>query len=404
MTDLTLGNAQPVEAVDPPVRSDVGVARFFLMHVLAIVLPITAGVILYGWRALAAIGLVVASMLVSLLVWKKIGRRGRRMNLPYSIWLSVLLAVMLPAHLATSSYPSAPAPHVWAILAGAGLSLTILMWLFGGAGSGRVHPALVIYLLLVVLFQSFLEPHFVLQRGRIGTGDILNVPTAESLEAREAAVRKEAWTKFQWAEGGDAIYAEPASSKLVSYTTGSEPPDRAALSLEELIRDKMPPLEDLIVGGQPAAIGLGSCVAVIMGGLYLLYRGLIDYRIPLFMCLAAYASFLLLPIPVTITERSRHWQSLVLSKLSVGWPTAITFVNYELMAGPILFTAFFIATSAEVRPMTRRGRTIFAILVGILAAALQLYLDVSYGAYLALLIVSLITPLLDWWFRPKPLV
>jgi hypothetical protein len=33
-----------------------------------------------------------------------------------------------------------------------------------------------------------------------------------------------------------------------------------------------------------------------------------------------------------------------------------------------------------------------------------LYLSVSYGAYLALLLASPLTPLLDRWFRPRPLV
>ena len=44
------------------------------------------------------------------------------------------------------------------------------------------------------------------------------------------------------------------------------------------------------------------------------------------------------------------------------------------------------------------------MLIGAAAAALQLYLDVSYGAYLALLIVGLLTPLLDRAFKTRPLV
>ncbi len=418
MTEAGIPNLMPVRAVDPPLRGEVGVGRFYFMHILALVLPLTAGIILYGWRAALAIGLVVGSALIGMAIWAMLGKRGRRINIAHGFWLAMLLAVMLPAHLATGTYPSSPASHDWAVLAGAGLALAVVLWLFGGIGSGRVHTVLVIYLLLVILFQNLLVPHFVLQRARVGVGDVLNVPTPASLAGREAAVRKEPWSAFPTAEGGDAYYTDPASERLVSFTTGTEAPDRAALSLEELIRDKMPPLEDLIVGGQPAPIGMGSAIAVIMGGLYLLYRGLIDYRVPLIICIAAYLAFLLLPIPVTITEHARTWRSLIIPHPGgggltgalgrgaggVGWATAITFVNYELMAGPLLFTAFFLATSPGVRPITRRGRTIYAILIGVVAAALQLYLDVSYGAYLALLVVSLITPMLDSSFRPKPLV
>src|SRR6185369_2821941 len=180
-------------------------------------------------------------------------------------------------------------------------------------------------------------------------------------------------------------------------------PARAALSLEELIRDTMPPLEDLIVGGAPAPLGLGSAVANIMGGLFLLYRGLSDFRVPLLVCLAAIGAFLVLPIPVAVTESVRHWRPLGLHA-GVGWPVAITFISYELMAGPLLFVAFYLASTPGVRPLTRRGRAVFAILIGASTAALQLYLDVSYGAYLALLIIGLFTPVLDRIFRPRALV
>jgi electron transport complex protein RnfD len=83
---------------------------------------------------------------------------------------------------------------------------------------------------------------------------------------------------------------------------------------------------------------------------------------------------------------------------------AITFVNYELMAGPLLFMAFFLATSSSIRPMAGRARVLYALLIGIAAAALQLYVSVQIGAYVALLLVSLLTPLLDRVFRPRTLV
>jgi Na+-translocating ferredoxin:NAD+ oxidoreductase RnfD subunit len=54
--------------------------------------------------------------------------------------------------------------------------------------------------------------------------------------------------------------------------------------------------------------------------------------------------------------------------------------------------------------MTRRARTIFAPLIGLLAAIFQLYASVSIGPYLALLAASLLTPWLDRPFRPRTLV
>jgi hypothetical protein len=54
--------------------------------------------------------------------------------------------------------------------------------------------------------------------------------------------------------------------------------------------------------------------------------------------------------------------------------------------------------------MTRRARTLYALLIGILAAVFQLYVSVSIGPYLALLAVSLATPTLDKLFPPRTLV
>ncbi|MDB5171685.1 MAG: RnfD, RnfE family, partial [Phycisphaerales bacterium] len=82
----------------------------------------------------------------------------------------------------------------------------------------------------------------------------------------------------------------------------------------------------------------------------------------------------------------------------------ITFANYEVMASPVLFMAFFLATSPSIRPMARRARVIYAVLAGGFSAALQLYLGVAFGPYLALLLASLFTPALDKVFRPRAMV
>src|SRR5205085_3624409 len=134
----------------------------------------------------------------------------------------------------------------------------------------------------------------------------------------------EAWNSVAQVPGYDSVRSEPASQRLTFYTTGLEPPEGAFLSLEALLRDRMPPLEDLIIGGAPAAIGTGCAIAVIIGGLFLLYRGMIDYRIPLLILTSAYLALLVLPIPIVIRAASRDWKWLAIRDPSVGWPLALT--------------------------------------------------------------------------------
>jgi Na+-translocating ferredoxin:NAD+ oxidoreductase RnfD subunit len=109
-------------------------------------------------------------------------------------------------------------------------------------------------------------------------------------------------------------------------------------------------------------------------------------------------------VPTVIREGGPHFRWLPLREPDVRWETALTFVNYELMAGPILFMAFFLATAPSLRPLDRRARALYACLVGVLCAVAQLYASVSFGPYLALLLASLATRTVDRWFKPRPLV
>jgi Na+-translocating ferredoxin:NAD+ oxidoreductase RnfD subunit len=305
---------------------------------------------------------------------------------------------MLPASFARGEPSRVP----WALPAAGGAFVVIFLWLLGGVGAARVHPALVTFLLLVGLFYGMLIPHWVLQRGRAFVGDLWNAGPAG---AEPAGAEPWVLRPRQPAGGPDAYWTEPAGQRLILYTSGEARANGDVLMLPGLIRDQMPPLEDLVVGGHPGPIGASSAIAVIIGGLFLLYRGVIGWRVPLLICLSAYVALLVLPVPVTITDVGPHFLWLPLRDPRVQWVTAVTFVHYELMASPLLFMAFFIATAPTARPMTRRAQTLYAVAIGAGSAAAQLYLSVSFGPYLVLLVVAaLLTPLLDRLFRPKPLV
>ena len=376
-------------------------------------LPIVAGLMLYGFRALLLIGVVIASAALALPVWKRIGSRGAQLRTSHTLWLALLLALMLPVHLMTSEPPFENVPGAqWAILAGAGALVVMFSWLLGGVGSGRIHPVLIAYLFLVVVFKQTLIPHWVLHKDRLFVGDVAKSERAELAIASSVANASTSWVNIQSSAGMDGIYADPVSEKLFQYTSGRQRAAGSYISIDGLLRDEMPPLEDLILGGQPGPIGAASAIAVIVGGLFLLYHGVIDFRIPLLIYLTAFIALLVLPMPAIVREiasggQNAHvnWRWLAMRDTErIGAARAITFANYEIMAGPLLFMAFFLATAPAVRPMARRARAIYGVLIGLLAAIAQLYISVSFGPYLALLVVSLVTPTCDKLFRPRPLV
>jgi electron transport complex protein RnfD len=361
------------------------------MNILATVFPISAGLMLYGWRALGVMSTVVVGALIASIVWKRIGRRGAQLRYDHIIGFSLLLALMLPAHLFSR--------ELWPILPAGSILLVVFTWLLGGVGSGRVHPVLASFLVLMVFFQDSLQPTYVLRWQSAFLGDVLNATPLEPSTRFTVP-----WIARNVPDPFDATKSTPPATQLETFTGGRLVPERDWTSLEALLRDRMPPLEDLMLGGQPAPIGLSSAVAVIIGGLFLLYRGLIDFRVPLIATAVAFACFLILPVPLVITESSQQWSWFIGASPNVGWAVALTFANYELLATPLLFTVFFLATAPAVRPLVRRARVIYAIMLAVLASALQLYVSANVGAYLALLAVSLLAPLLDRLFRPRTLV
>jgi Na+-translocating ferredoxin:NAD+ oxidoreductase RnfD subunit len=381
------------------------------MQASAALFPLAAGFVVFGWRAVCAVLVVLLSALGAARLWSGAGSRGNALRYDHVLWQALLLSLTLPAHLFALRNPITPGgAALWPILPAAGIMLVALIWLLGGAGSERISPVIITQLTLFVLFRDGLTPEYVLQRNHAVIGDVLHVdtpPVAGAQDEEDLAPPANERTPWVVAHNLTRAHARrilPAATELLTYTSGHAAPERVYTSLRGLIRDRMPPLEDLIVAGQPTAIGNASAVAILLGGLLLIYRGLIDFRIPLYLIATALVAMLVLPVPIFIGQDQEAWQWIAMRHRSVGPALGITFANYELLASPLLLTAFFFATAPSSRPMTRRARTIFAPLIGLLAAIFQLYASVSIGPYLALLAASLLTPWLDRPFRPRTLV
>jgi electron transport complex protein RnfD len=395
---------------DGPVRagslihSGVSLRGYYLMHALGASVPLAAGVLLYGWRAGACVATVLAAAAFALLIWRNIGARGGQIQPAQALWMSLLLGLMLPAHLASDLAIGPDGHHLpgppWTLLAAGGFGVVMLLWLIGGAGTGRFHVTLCAYLLMFALFAELLAPTRVLARSHLGSGDLLRAQPGQAPAWGDA----QPWLERQAIPGFDAFWVPSAAPALTSFTRGDRLGERGRIPMSELLRDRVPPLEDLIIGGQAAPIGCGSAIAVIVGGLFLMYRGLIDFRIPLLVIVFMYAGFLVLPVPTAVTDFGGIFRWVIPTEPDVVWGQAITFANYEMTASPALFMAFFLATAPNIRPLARRARAVYGVLVGVAAAAAQLYVSAAVGPYLALMMIALLAPMLDRWFSSRTLV
>ena len=135
----------------------------------------------------------------------------------------------------------------------------------------------------------------------------------------------------------------------------------------------------LLFGKVGGCIGEVSAVALIVGGLYLLARRVISWRIPVFY-LGSFVFFALL------FGRDGF--------LSVN-------ILFEVLAGGLLLGAFFMATDYATAPITPNGKIVMGIGCGFLTVLIRFYGGYPEGVSYAILIMNLFVPLIDKYIRPR---
>ena len=162
---------------------------------------------------------------------------------------------------------------------------------------------------------------------------------------------------------------------------------------------QLPPISDLFYGARPGGIGETSAIVILIAGLYLVYRHYISWPLPVMIIASAYAVAAIAPIYLAGPNHTIevHWWPIVSEGLDVGF----TYINYQILSGGLLLTAFFLAGEMTCRPVTFGGQVLFAIGVGVIAMLLQLYMNIRISAYMAVLAMNTFTPLIDRLWRPR---
>ena len=137
-----------------------------------------------------------------------------------------------------------------------------------------------------------------------------------------------------------------------------------------------------IKGDVGGCLGETSAILLIIGGLYLLIRRTISIHIPL----AVLGSALALATGAWLINSEVYPNPLV-----------------HICGGGLMMCAFFIATDPVSCPLSKSGRVIFGIGVGVLIMLIRLIGGYPEGVMYAVLLMNSMTPLLDRWTRPTPL-
>ena len=309
----------------PHVRTNKDTSYIMKQVVIALLPATLAALFFFRLSALNVIFFCVTGSVGAEFLCQKISKQESTIRDFSAVVTGLLLAFNVPASLPW-----------WMCLLGAAFAIIVVKMVFGGIGNNFVNPALAA--------RAFLLASF---------------PVAMTLWTR---------TGVNWVSSGN-IDAYTTATPLSFLKAGSNGVSSLA--------DSGISISNMLIGNIGGCIGETSAVLIILGGLYLMYKGIINYVIPTFyICTVAILMFIL-----------------------GGFN--FTFVIYELLAGGLMLGAFFMLTDYTTSPMTKKGQIIYAVLAGLITTVIRLYGGYPEGVSYSILLVNIMTPLIDKYTKTK---
>ena len=230
-------------------------------------------------------------------------------------WSAVVTGLLLAYNL------PANAP-VWLAVVGAVIAIVLVKQIFGGIGSNFMNPALAARAILFVSWATQMTTY----------------PA----------------TRFM-------LDGVSTATPLNSLGTGSV----AGVNLM-----------DLFLGNIPGVLGETCKLALLLGGVYLILRRIVDWKIPVTFIATVFVCYL----------------------IKDGAEMAL----YQILSGGLFLGAFFMATDYATSPVTNPGRVIMGIGCGIFLFVIRAYASYPEGCSFAILLMTVAAPLIDTYTMPKP--
>ena len=295
----------------PHIRAEDTTQSIMLDVIIALLPAVATGIYFFGYRAGAIVAITVLAAVLFEYLWNYMFKK------PSTIWdLSAIVAGII---LALNLPPTVP---LWIPVIGSFFMIVIVKMCFGGLGQNFMNPAAAAR---AFLMASWL-PHM---------------------------------TKF-------VLPGTPLGFMSNADVTSTATPLSGLL-------DKMPSQMDMYLGKIGGCIGEVSTVALLLGGLYLLYRRVISWQIPV-----AY----------------------------LGTVAALAAIfgqdpMFHLLAGGLMLGAIFMATDYTTSPVTPFGKWIYGIGLGGITVLIRLKGGYPEGVCYSILLMNVISPLIDKFTPPR---
>jgi electron transport complex protein RnfD len=249
----------------------------------------------------------------------------------------LLLALTLP-----------PGFPLWMAAVAAFVAVGLGKALFGGLGYNVMNPALVGRAFVQAAFPVAIttwSPPFLPGRFSEVIPSTLTAPFMKPVPIE------------QWIE-----------QQSIDVFTGATP--LALQKFEQIIT----PWPDLLTGTIAGSAGETSALIILLGGIYLAARKMMDWRLPVGVMLGA----VIVSLPFWLLDASRYPDPL-----------------FVLLSGGLTLGAVFMASDMVASPVTPLGVWIYALFIGMLTVVIRLFGGLTEGVMYAILLGNALSPLIS---------
>ena len=286
--------------------------------VLALIPATLCGMYLYGMDAARVVAIAVVSCVVSEALVQRVFKKPITIDDGSAVLSGLLLGLILP--------PSAP---FWLVMVGSFVCILVGKQAYGGLGCNPFNAVLVGWAALRISWKAHLDLNLAF------VNCDLHIPGQYPLGVL-------------WKDGAGAL----AQFNML----------------------------DLLVGREVGGIGCSSALLLGLGGAFLVFRGLISWRIPV----SFLAGVVVTSLVFWLVDSGKYADPL-----------------FHVLAGNVMIGAFFLAPDYSSSPVSRWGMVVFGLSCGVLTILLRTWSIYPDATFFAILLMNILSPLLDM-IRPKP--
>ena len=316
MTDRKeIGNLTVTEA--PHIKTDMDTQKTMLMVLAALTPSFMMGVYIFGADVAVLTGVCVGSAVFFEWAYEKLMKKESTIYDFSAMVTGAILAFNLPAE-----FP------LWMAVIGTFVAIVIVKQLYGGLGKNIANPAIVARIVLLLSF----------------TKQMTTWPLNDFVKTAE-----------------DSVDTVTGATPLGLLADGSD----------------LPGLARMFMGFISGSCGEVSAAAILIGGLFLIWKKVISPGIPLSILGTIFAF------------------SVIYYGPQMEFSDCMYMAFFHLLAGGAMFGAFFCATDYVTSPIMNSARICYGIGIGLITMIIRLFGSYPEGMSFAILFMNVMAPLLD---------